>query len=321
MALSTIDVRVAEVRALAADVRGLTLVPADGAPLPAFSAGSHVVVHLQGERLHRNPYSLASSPWERDRYRIAVRHVADGRGGSRHVHERIAPGDVLAIEPPRNLFAPVRTAVRHVLVAGGIGATPFVSYVHQLRRDGVPFEMHYAVRDRESAALGDELEALCPDELRIHVDPVGTALLGALEDGVLGRQPLGTHLSVCGPPPMMEAVLGAAARHGWPHSRLHLERFTAETGTLEPFDAVLAGDGRTVHVPAQRTLLEALEDAGLDVPYLCRQGVCGECRTGLLDGVPDHRDVYLTAAERDANTALMPCVSRCAGGPLVLDLP
>lgn len=321
MGLNTIAVRVAEVRELASDVRGLTLVSTEGTTLPAFSPGSHVVVHLQGNMLHRNPYSLASSPWDCDEYRIAVRRVADGRGGSRHVHERISPGDVLQIEPPRNLFAPVKTAARHVLVAGGIGATPFVSYIHQLRRDSIPFELHYAVRDLPSAALQEELLALCSDELHVHVDPVGTELIAALENDVLGCQPLGTHLSVCGPPPMMEAVLHTAARHGWPHSRLHLERFTAETGALEPFEVVLAGDGRQVHVPAKRTLLEALEDAGLDLPYLCRQGVCGECRTNLLGGIPDHRDVYLNAAEHDANRTLMPCVSRCVTGPLILDLP
>lgn len=313
-------VRVTEARPVAEGVRALTLAALDGAPLPPYSPGSHVVVHLPGERVHRNPYSLAGQPWDTGAYRVAVRLVESGRGGSRYVHERLAEGDVLTIEPPRNLFAPVRTARRHVLVAGGIGITPFISYVHLLRRDGIPFELHYAVRDVAAAALLPELETLCGDALHVHVDTDGSAVLAALDERVLGVQPLGTHLSVCGPAPLMEAVLATARQHGWPPSRLHLERFGADIGSAEPFDVVLGRGGRRLHVPADRTLLETLEEAGLELPYACRQGVCGECRTGLLGGTPDHRDVFLTADARAAGDALMPCVSRCASGPLVLDL-
>ncbi len=321
MVVTTIPVRVEAIEDRARDVRALWLVPDGGGPLPPFSPGSHVVVHIPGERVRRNPYSLACPPWSTEAYRIVVRRIADGGGGSRALHDAVGAGDRLEIEPPRNLFAPVGAAKRHLLIAGGIGITPFVSYAHQLREAGVPFELHYAVRDRAAVPLLEELERLCPsaDSLTVHIGADGSSLLAALEQ-ILDRQPLGTHVSTCGPPPMMDAVVGAARRHGWPPSRLHLERFQLDLGPAQPFAVQLAGSGRDVQVAADESLLESLERCGVEVRYLCRQGVCGECRTSVLAGVPDHRDVYLTAAERAANTAMMPCVSRCVSGPLVLDL-
>jgi ferredoxin-NADP reductase len=314
--------RVAGIRELGGEVRELTLRALDEGPLPSFSPGSHVIVHLPlPERRRLNAYSLLSPPWSTREYRVAVRRIADGRGGSRWIHDHLRVGDVLAVEPPRNLFMPVATARRHLLVAGGIGITPFVSYAHALLREGTPFELHYAFREPVGAPLLEELRALAPGSLHAHHDEDGSWLMAAL-DGALPVQPLGTHLSVCGPTPMMDAVVAAATVHGWPPSRIHLERFAAEEGPMEPFEAVLARTGRRVAVPADATLLEALEGAGVAVPYLCRQGVCGECRTGLIDGDPDHRDVFLTDEERAAGDCLMPCVSRCAatGGVLVLDL-
>jgi ferredoxin-NADP reductase len=321
VAVTTIPVTVAGVEPYGPDVRALRLIPEPGAALPAFSPGSHVIVHVPGERVRRNPYSLACAPSSTEAYRIVVRRIADGRGGSRALHDEVEVGDRLQIEPPRNLFAPVLPARRHLLIAGGIGITPFLSYAHQLRAAGVPFELHYGVRDGAAIPLLDELQRLCTGagRLAVYVDPKGASLLAVLEP-ILGRQPLGTHVSTCGPAPMMEAVVAAARRHGWPSSRVHLERFQLDLGPADPFAVRLGLDGRELQVGADESLLEALESAGVQVSYLCRQGVCGECRTGVLAGVPDHRDAYLTAPERAANTAVMPCVSRCASGPLVLDL-
>ncbi len=316
--MRTIKVRVAEITELTPEIRAFDLVPLNGTPLPPFSPGSHVVVHVPGEdRVRKNPYSLASSPWEQGRYRIAVRRIDEGRGGSVGMHERVRWGDVIEIEPPHNLFAPDRAATRHVLVAGGIGVTPFVAYTHALARDGVPFELHYAFRGPEHAALLDDLAAVSPEALSTYVDDDGTALLSGIRARLAG-QPLGTHLSVCGPAPMMDAVLGLARELGWPESRLHLERFALDEAPRLPFSVRLASTDEVIEVPEELTLLEALEDRGIEIPYLCRQGICGECRTPIVDGTPDHRDLFLTAEEHDS--ALMPCVSRCARGPLVLDL-
>ncbi len=314
----TIDVRVAGTRDLGGDVRELMLEPVGDGMLPAFSAGSHVVVHVPLAAPRFNAYSLACAPWRTDRYRIAVRREGGGDGGSRHLHDDVAVGDALTIEPPRNLFAPPATARRHLLVAGGVGITPFVAYAHRLARDGVPFELHHVAREGACGPLRDELAGLAPRAVHIHS---GRAELMVALEGALAAQPLGTHVSACGPVAMMDAVAQAAREHGWPDARLHEERFAVAAGPREPFDIVLGRDGRRVHVSADATLLEALEAAGIKLPYLCRNGVCGECRTRVLDGVPDHRDVFLTAEERAAGADVMPCVSRCAsGGTLVLDL-
>jgi ferredoxin-NADP reductase len=311
-----LDVRVADARELGGELRELTLAAAGDEPLPAFSAGSHIRVYMRLPEECCNAYSLTSSPWGTDAYRIVVRRSDDGAGGSRHIHEAVGVGDVLRIDPPRNLFAPPATARRHVLVAGGVGLTPFLAYAHRLERAGVPFELHHVTSDASYAPLHDELRALAADSVRTHADR--GELIAALDDA-LGRQPLGTHLSLCGPEPMMEAVDALARAHGWPGSRIHSERFAAASGPMEPFEAVLGGSGRRVAVDADKSLLEALEGAGLDIPFLCRQGVCGECRTGLVEGEPDHRDVFLTTDERASH--VMPCVSRCArDGVLVLDL-
>ncbi|MBJ7331921.1 MAG: oxidoreductase [Solirubrobacteraceae bacterium] len=313
-----LSVRVAEADTVADDVRVLTLTPEPGTVLPAFSPGSHVVVHVpNGPRPRRNPYSLASEPWRTDAYRIAVRRIEGGRG-SVAMHEDVQAGDVLTIETPQNFFAPPATACRHVLVAGGIGITPFVSYVHALLRTGTDFELHHAFRDAAAAPLVDELQALCGLRLTTWEDPDGAALMAYLRERVLPEQPLGTHLSVCGPAPMMDAVTAAAYQLGWPSTRVHLERFAADTGPMDPFTVRLARSGLDLAVPEGVTLLDALEDAGAAPPSLCRLGFCGECRTGLVGGTADHRDAFLDPSERA--TAVMPCVSRCSSGPLVLDL-
>ncbi len=319
MDVSTIEVRVQAIRERSAGVRELTFVPVGSDSLPPYSPGSHVIVHLPGEPAVRNAYSLAGAPWETSSYRIAVRLVNDGRGGSRRLHEKVAEGDRIRIEPPRNLFSLQVAARRHLLVAGGIGITPFVSWLHQLERDGTPFELLYAGRPEDATGILAELRALAPHAVR-HCGN-RAELMAALEQA-LDRQPLGTQLAACGPGPMMDAVVEAAHQHGWPPERVHLERFVAERGVMEPFDAVLGRDGRRLPVSAEETLLEALERSGLKIPYQCRQGICGQCVTGVLGGTPDHRDIFLSPEEHAAGQKIMPCMSRCAkDGELVLDLP
>jgi ferredoxin-NADP reductase len=314
-----IEVRVQSVKETPGGVRELTFVPIGSDPLPPFSPGSHVIVHLPGEPDLRNAYSLASPPWETSSYRIAVRLVDEGRGGSRRLHERVGEGDLICIEPPRNLFALQTAARAHLLVAGGIGITPFVSWLHQLRREETPFELLYAGRPEDVTGILSELEALAPGAVRHCGNRIG--LMSALAEALV-RQRLGTHLAACGPGPMMDAVVEAARDRGWPPERVHLERFVADRGVMEPFEAVLGRDGRRLSVSAAETLLEALEKSGLKIPYQCRQGICGQCVTGVLGGTPDHRDIFLSAEEHAAGQKIMPCISRCAkGGELVLDLP
>lgn len=310
-----LDVRVVAVRQLTPLVREFTFEAEQGS-LPGFSAGSHVLVHLPTpQRTLRNAYSLLGDPAEPAQYRIAVRLQEDSRGGSRFLHERVQEGDRLQLSPPANLFGLHSQARHHLLIAGGIGITPFLAQVAELERRGDSFALHYACRGGMTDAYRDTLAARLGARFAAYDASAGERLdLSAL----LAAQPLGTHVYVCGPQRLIDGVREAAASLGWPDSRVHWEAFAAaEPG--EPFVAELASSGRRIEVPAEASLLEALEEAGVAVPSLCRGGVCGQCATRYLDGEVEHRDSVLTAAEQADQ--LMPCVSRGrCGSALLLDL-
>ena len=310
-------VRVAEAEMVAPRIRRFALVPRDGGELPRFSAGSHVVVAIPaGRRVHRNPYSLIGSSERPDRYEIAVRRADDSRGGSAFLHDAVRPGDELEISQPGNLFPIVWSARRHLLIAGGIGITPFLAYMADLAAMKADFGLHYAVRSRGSAAFLDDLATRYGGRVHVFADDEGGGIPMA---GLMASQPLGTHLYVCGPAGMIEATLAAARAAGWPERNLHSERFVAAAAG-RPFSAVLAKSGRTIDVPGDMSLLEALEANGVTVPHSCRGGACGQCETVVLEGAVEHRDFFLSAEARASNTRVMPCVSRSRGPRLVLDL-
>lgn len=310
-----LDVRVAAVRQLTPLVREFTLEATHGA-LPGFSAGSHVQVQIPSEGgVLRNAYSLLGDPADTQRYRIAVRLQEDSRGGSRYLHERVAEGDRLQLSPPANLFALHSQARHHLLVAGGIGITPFLAQIAELERRGASFELHYACRGGLTDAYCTELAERLGERFHAYDSAAGERLDLA---AVMAGQPLGSHVYVCGPQRLIDGVRETAASLGWAPGRVHWEAF-AGAAPGQPFVAELAGSGRRIEVPAERSLLEALEQAGVEVPSLCRGGVCGQCATRYLSGVVEHRDSFLGAAEH--GDRLMPCVSRgCAGSTLVLDL-
>ncbi|MFF5991860.1 PDR/VanB family oxidoreductase [Prauserella flavalba] len=294
-------------------VRELVLARPDGGPLPAHPAGSHVVAEC-GER--RNAYSLTNGGAEPREYAVAVLRRPGGRGGSAWLHER-RPGDPLVVSAPRCAFAPVLTARRHLLVAGGIGITPMLAHVRDAVRWNRDVELLYAHRP-DAPAYAADLDRLLGERLRRTSDR--REFRGLLGDA-LRRQPLGTHLYVCGPAPLMELVTDTAEAAGWPAQRVHRERFTAaEVAPGTPFTARLRRSGRDVAVAAGTTLLDALHAAGVAVPSMCRQGVCGECRVPVLAGQPQHRDEYLDEHERAAGTCVLPCVSRSETGVLEVDL-
>lgn len=307
------DVEVTAARFLTPVIREFTL----AGSLPAFSAGSHVVVEVPaGGRSLRNAYSLAGDPLRRDEYRIAVRLDEAGRGGSRALHE-LRAGTRLSISPPANLFPVVAKAAHHILVAGGIGITPFMAYIEELERRGASYELHYAFRPGLSDAFLDTLRERLGARLHAYG---GDGRGGRLDpERLLAGRALGSHVYACGPTPLLDAVRDAAARAGWPGRQVHFEAFAApEPG--EPFTAVVASTGQRIPVAAEVSLLEALEEAGVAVPSLCRGGVCGECRLAVREGRPLHRDHYLNEEEKRSGTRIMPCVSRCQSDTLVLDL-
>ncbi|QYB07714.1 PDR/VanB family oxidoreductase [Rhodococcus sp. USK10] len=305
---------VADTALLCQDIRQVVLKPADGARLPSFTPGSHIAVTWQAG--HRNAYSLTGPAIEPDHYSISVRRDRNGNGGSRWVHA-LSVGDTISVSRPRSAFAPVPNARHHVLVAGGIGVTPILSHVRAAVQWSRSFEVVYSFRAGFGAHY-DELVDLCgerltvvetPDEFWAHMTPA------------LTRQTMGTHLYTCGPAAMIDAVTEAATRLGWPAQRLHSEPFSSAVSAAgEPFTARLTRTGTTVSVGGQQSLLDAILGAGVAVPNLCRQGVCGECRIGVHAGSIDHRDLFLTDEEKADGDAMMPCVSRAAGAEVVLDL-
>ena len=307
--------RIAAIEVLAPGLRRFALERDDGGDYPPAAAGAHVVLTLTGPaRSWKNAYSLVSPPDQRRRLEIVVRRVDASRGGSLHMHDRLRTGDAVTVTGPASLFPLYRPARRHLMIAAGIGLTPFLSYLPVLRRERLDFSLHHVCRPEHEAAYRTLLAPYAGPDIVTHR---GRDVLDI--PSLLAHERLGTHAYVCGPEAFMRAVTACARAAGWPASRLHLETFGAPAGGA-PFVAVLARSDRRIEVGAEQSLLEALESAGIDAPSLCRGGACGQCRVVVLDGRPDHRDHVLDDAERARGDALMTCVSRAHGQTLVLDL-
>ena len=308
-----IPVRVAEIEQISSIIKQFTFV-ADEKPLPPFSAGSHVVVQMEGEgKRFRNAYSLISNPADSSHYRIAVRLQERSRGGSQFMHGEFRPGDRLFISPPANMFLPDWQARHHILIAGGIGITPFLSYGYELEQRQASFEVHYVYRNAETGAFREALTERFGNRLYCYS--------GERPDfyTLLGHQPLGTHVYVCGPEAMIQDVKATASALGWSPQRVHYEAFTAPQPG-KPFVARLSRSQQDVAVAGDTPLLDALEAHGLEIPNMCRGGVCGQCKTSVVDGDIEHRDAFLDDQKKASQRCIMPCVSRSASDYLVLDL-
>lgn len=314
-----LKLRLAGIETVAEGVKSFFLEHAQGLDLPAFSPGSHLVLLLDtGGRIRRNAYSLTSDPDDRRRYGISVLHQPDGRGGSRFLHESLRVGDELTVRRPLNFFPVDRLAQRHLLIAGGIGITPFLSMARELDRLGAAFELHYSVRSAGDAPFVATLRARYGSKVHVHDSAAETRLDIS---GLLAEQQAGTHVYVCGSPRMMDAAIEAVGSVGWPPSCFHSERFKAAAGGA-PFSVVLAGkEERVIEVSSDQSMLEALEDAGVDVDSMCRVGACGKCRLKVQSctGGIVHNDHVLDATERAEGTAMMPCVSRVLGGQVTVE--
>lgn len=319
MSMSSVNVRVAAIERVTPLVKHFTLVREDGETLPPFSGGSHVVVSMDaGGRVYRNAYSLMGSPEDGAAYHISVRRQERSRGGSVFMHDKVVEGSILQITLPTNLFPISRMGRKHILIAGGIGITPFMSQLHDIERNGHDYELHYAFRAPEHGAFVEKLQARCGDRAYFYIDSEGQKL--DIQE-VLRRQPLGTHVYVCGPGPMVTAVQEATHALGWPQRHFHSEQFGAPPGG-EPFHVTLAKSGVVVDVPGDMSMLQALEDAGAEVDSLCRGGACGRCMVEVLevDGELLHHDDYLSEAEKASGKKIMPCVSRARCTHLLVNL-
>jgi vanillate O-demethylase ferredoxin subunit len=262
-------------------------------------------------------YSLCGDLRVVNRYSIAVKKEADGRGGSTSMLDDVEAGTVLAIGTPRNYFELVPHAQSTLLIAGGIGITPIYAMAQALTHAGSEWQLHYCARSAAHAAFHRELLALGPGRVVTHFSETPVLDVNSL----LAAQAPGTHVYCCGPVGLMSAVKAAAA--GWDEAHVHFEWFAApaiDHAQDRAFEVELARAGLVLGVPVGRTILEVVRENGIDVPSACEEGVCGTCETRLIGGEPDHRDLLLTAEERAANRSIMVCVSRARSPRLVLDL-
>ena len=287
-----------------------------GQPLAEFSAGAHITIQVPNGLLRK--YSLCNDPAERDRYLVAVKREANSRGGSANLIDHVKAGDELMVAPPVNDFGLPPRAQEFLFIAGGIGITPFMAMIRQLRTEGKRFRLFYCARSPETTAFLDDLSAPeFKDQVTIHYDGGDPSRSLDLRP-ILQERKNREHLYCCGPRPLMEAV-----RHmtdHWSSTAVHFEAFSdAETHkpTDKPFKVKLARSGAVIEVPTTKTILEALREHGLDVPSSCETGTCGTCRTKMLAGVSDHRDLVL--AEHERADTIMICVSRARTDEITID--
>ena len=288
----------------------------NGKELPEFSAGAHIAIRVPNGLLRK--YSLCNDPTERDRYQVAVKREANGRGGSANLIDSVKAGDELMVAPPVNDFGLPSRAQDFLFIAGGIGITPIMAMIREVQRQGKRFRLFYCTRSPETTAFADELGA--PEFkglVTIHHDQGNPSCSLDLKP-ILAERKNREHLYCCGPRPLMEAV-----RHmtdHWSSTAVHFEAFSeAETHKAgdKPFKVRLARSGKVLEVPVTKTILEVLRESGLEVPSSCETGTCGTCRTKLLAGEADHRDLVL--ADHERADQIMICVSRARSDEIIID--
>jgi ferredoxin-NADP reductase len=307
---------------LARDTCAFEFRPVSGASLAPFTAGAHVELMLPNGV--RRAYSLCNSQGETHRYVVGVKKASPSRGASAYLHEQIRVGAEIDVGEPRNNFPLIETAAHSVLIAGGIGVTPIFGMLQRLVSIGASWELHYASRTRGDGAFLDELNAHAtrnPPRVRLAFDrePGGKLLDLA---AIVAAAPPHSHFYACGPTPMLAAFEQATSALA--AEQRHIERFTGggEMPKAEDagFEVVLARSNKSLQVPPGKPILDVLLDEGVDIAFSCMDGVCGSCKVGVLDGVPEHRDVVLTPAERAENKWMMVCCSGAKSERLVLDL-
>jgi phthalate 4,5-dioxygenase reductase subunit len=314
-AIPSLPLRVAGVSAETPAIRRFELRAADGGELPEFSPGAHISVCAPNGMIRK--YSLCNDPAERDLYVIAVLREPGGRGGSASMVDGLKEGDEILMTAPRNDFPLVPSPAGYTFIAGGIGITPILSMMRHLKSSGGPkFRLYYCTRTREQTAFREQLAA--PEfrgQVVMHHD--GGDLGKALDLWPVLENPKG-HVYCCGPRGLMDAVRDMTGH--WNASQIHFEAFSeseAHRPDDHPFRVRLARSGVVVEVPADKTILETIRAAGHEAPSSCESGTCGTCKTALLAGEADHRDLVLSEAERSSN--IMICVSRAKSDEITID--
>lgn len=293
----------------------LSLCDKSGADLPHWSAGAHIDLFVNG--LTRQ-YSLCGDPRDRKHWQVAILDVEDGRGGSRYIHEQVQVDSVVRVRGPRNHFV-LQPSPKYLFIAGGIGITPILAMIAEAEQRGAQWRLLYGGRTAASMAFVNRVSAYGD---RVVVWPQDRDGLLDLE-AELGSPLEDTLVYCCGPEPLLAAVEARCST--WPTSSLHLERFKKREQeeselALEFFEVELRQSELVLQIPPDRSIIEVVEAADVDVFSSCLEGVCGSCETAVIEGVPDHRDSVLSAEDRAKNNYMMICVSRSRSARLVLDL-
>jgi vanillate O-demethylase ferredoxin subunit len=316
------EVVVSKAEALTPRIREFVLARANGAPMPGWAAGAHIDVHLPD--VGRRSYSLIETAFPRatehpTAYRIAVLQESNSRGGSTRMHG-LKVGDRLTISPPANNFPLGPGAGEVALVAGGIGVTPLLTMACELSAAKRAFSFHYAGRSRTDLVFLGDIERLASAKATIHADDEAGRFFDL--DGLMTRLAPDVPLYLCGPLPMIEAAIALAKHKDWPPGRLHFEIFSVpeEKAGDTGFEIELKSSGRVYEIPAGKSILDVLLEAGEDPLHDCKRGDCGICQTAVISGIPDHRDYILSESEKASNKVMQICISRAKSERLVLDL-
>lgn len=322
-----IQTTVTAVQAIARDVLRVELQAAKvngvNQPLPAAAPGAHIDLHLPNGLIRQysltNANAHANGQATQASYQIAVARDAQSRGGSSWIHDKLRTGATLTISQPRNLFALDTSAQRKVLFIGaGIGITPIYAMVQSVQQAGIDWTLMACARSASRMAFQEELAVLDPQRVRFHFDQTQGASLDI--NGLLKSAPWDA-VYACGPAGLLNAI--EAVTQDWPSGSVRMERFKGQEqddAGNTAFELVLAKSGQSVQVAASESPLEALERVSIDHPFSCREGLCGTCEVELIEGQPEHRDNVLDAADKAAGRRFIPCVSRCGGGRLVINL-
>lgn len=313
------DVIVEKITEEATDIKSFRLVSPVGAALPFFEAGAHIDVHVGGIT---RQYSLCSDPTDTSAYLIGVKLEAQSRGGSKAVHA-LKEGDRLEISGPRNLFALDAGNGPALLIGAGIGITPLVAMMYQLKAQNKAFTLHYFARSSDHVAFSETLlrtdAELDFGRMHFHLG-LDAQATGDQLDKILERPEKGRHVYFCGPGPFMEAIRQRC--EDWPEDAVHFEYFSVEPVevTDDGFEVIAARSGKRVWVGPEQSITDALNAAGVEVCVSCEQGICGTCLTAVLNGTPIHNDMFLSDAEKAKNDQMLPCISRASSRTLTLNI-
>ncbi|CAN7495022.1 PDR/VanB family oxidoreductase [Rossellomorea sp. LjRoot5] len=312
----TINVTVQSIHQETPYVKRFSLTPAGNELLPPFSGGSHITTYIEsGSETIARSYSLTNPRGQRDAYHIAIRLNEQSNGGSRYWHEKMKVGDTLRIRHPQNHFPLSFRAKHHVFYAAGIGITPFLSMMAELKEEDRSFELHYAAKSEEVCPFFTYIKKVYPGESRFYFSSERR-----LSDQSLWEHSIGTHVYFCGPTSFIDEFTACALTIGYPRSSIHFERFAPRQTMKRQDFLVEVENGLTIKVPKDRTLLDALLKAGVHAPYSCRVGRCGTCELKVLEGEVDHADSFLSESERREHHSILTCVSRARAEKLRIQL-